>query len=345
MRRPRSPARRALCAALLAFAPLRALRSATASPAAPLFEGIGAYRLADASSLPLAQRYADQGMVLAFGFNPAEAARSFEAAVSIDPRSAACWWALAWALGPTINADVAPEDLPRIERAIARATALAKQAPARYQELVAVLATRHRPGKTIDEEAYAGQMRALAKRRPHDADIAFLAAEAVLNLHPYDWWESDGRPKLWTAEIESLLEQALAADPDHPGAHHYIVHLYELSRAPERGIASADRLAHLAPGSGHLVHMPAHIFMRTGRYADASAANRRSIEADERYLAQVDAQGAYRVGYVAHNHHFLWASAAMQGRSREAIAAARAAWPAACGPGSRDRSTAIQQHY
>jgi tetratricopeptide (TPR) repeat protein len=119
----------------------------------------------------------------------------------------------------------------------------------------------------------------------------------------------------------------------------------ESSAHPEAARASADRLRRLVPGSGHLLHMPAHIDMRTGRYAEAVAANERAIAADERYIAQVDAQGAYRVGYVAHNRHFLWAAAAMDGRSATALAAARDAFPSACGPGRNDRSTGILQHY
>jgi tetratricopeptide (TPR) repeat protein len=213
------------------------------------------------------------------------------------------------------------------------------------RDVIAALAVRHPRGRPIDEAAYAERMRSLAKRYPDDADVLFLAGEAILNLHPYDWWERDGRAKPWTPEIEQLFGEALERDPDHPGANHYVVHLYESSRTPEKGLPSADRLVSLVPGSGHLLHMPAHVYMRTGRLAEASAANRRSIAADVRYLAQVDAQGAYRVGYVAHNHHFLWASAAMQGRSKEAIEAAGAAWPAACGPKPGDRSTAILQHY
>jgi tetratricopeptide (TPR) repeat protein len=341
--------RRRLVAALAAGAALAAAPGARAQSApaktAPLFEGMGRYRLAGASDVPLAQRYVDQGMVLAFGFNPAEAARSFAAATELDPDAAACWWGLAWALGPTINADTAPDDLPRVEQAVARAVEHAKRATPRMRDLVAALAVRHPRGRPIDEAGYAERMRALAKRHPDDADVLFLAGEAILNLHPYDWWERDGRPKPWTPEIESLFGAALARDSDHPGANHYVVHLYESSRTPERGVASADRLVNLVPGSGHLLHMPAHVYMRVGRYAEASAANRRSIEADRRYLAQVDAQGAYRVGYVAHNHHFLWASSAMQGRSAEALRAAEAAWPAACGPKPGDRSTAILQHY
>ena len=328
----------------LASVPALRAQGPDARPA-PLFEGMGGYRLLGASDVPQAQRYADQGMVLAFGFNPAEAARSFAAATALDPDSAACWWGLAWALGPTINADIAPGDVPRVEQAVARAVEHAKRATPRMRELIAALAVRHPRGRPIDEAGYAERMRALAKRHADDADVLFLAGEAVLNLHPYDWWERDGRPKPWTPEIEALLLAAIARDPQHPGAHHYVVHLYESSTTPGKGVPSADRLVNLVPGSGHLLHMPAHVYMRVGRYAEASAANRRSIAADRRYLAQVDAQGAYRVGYVAHNHHFLWASAAMQGRSAEALEAASAAWPAACGPQPGDRSTAILQHY
>ncbi len=188
-------------------------------------------------------------------------------------------------------------------------------------------------------------MRELARAYPRDADIATLAAEALMNLHPYDWWDPQGAPRAWTGEIRSLLARALELSPRHPGANHYWIHLMEPSPHPEAGLASADRLRELVPGSGHLLHMPAHIYMRVGRYADAVAANRRAIAADARYLEQVDAQGAYRVGYVAHNAHFLWAATAMQGRSADALAAARAAFPAACGPRPADRSTGILQHY
>jgi tetratricopeptide (TPR) repeat protein len=187
-------------------------------------------------------------------------------------------------------------------------------------------------------------MRALANRYPRDADLALLAAESLLNLHPYDWWDAHGRPRPWTAEIDRRLDQALAAAPDHPGALHYRVHLYESSPHPARALAAADKLRDLVPGAAHLLHMPAHIYMRTGGYADAIAANLRAIEADRRYLAQLDAQGAYRVGYAAHNHHFLWAAAAMEGRSRMAIEAARDAYTVACGPASGDLSTGTLQH-
>ena len=313
---------------------------------APLFAGLRPYHPSAGTSSALAQRYFEQGMTLAWGFNPAEAARSFAAATRVDPHCAACYWGLAWVKGPNINTDMDAAAAIEVAAALQHAQALVHVAPERYRGLIAALAVRH-PGPTapIDEAAYAMHMRALAQRHPRDAEIATLAAEAELNLHPYDWWDADGAGKPWTATATDLLARALRLAPDHPGANHYWIHVMESSAHPERALASALRLATLAPGSGHLLHMPAHIYMRVGRYADATRANEAAIAADRAYLAQVDAQRAYRVGYVAHNHHFLFASAAMEGKSREALSAAEAAYPATCGPTPGDRSTGILQQY
>lgn len=322
-----------------------ALAWAAPAPDAPLLEGLRPYHPPARTSSALAQRYFEQGMTLGWGFNPAEATRSFAAATRIDPRCAACWWALAWAQGPNINADMDAAAAAGVAAALARAQAQAPTASPRYRALIAALAARHPDAATVDEEAYAEKMRALARQFPRDPEILVLAAEAELNLHPYDWWNPDGSGKPWTASTTDLLARALKLAPDHPGANHYWIHVMESSADPSRALASADRLRTLVPGSGHLLHMPAHVYMRTGRYADASRANEASIAADRAYEAQVDAQRAYRVGYVAHNHHFLFASAAMEGRSRAAIAAADAAFPAACGPNPADRSTGILQQY
>jgi tetratricopeptide (TPR) repeat protein len=353
VRRHRRLRRLNAAGALALAAGLLLLASAGHAPAAhaataPLLDGLASSAVPKASASALAQRYFAQGMVLTWGFNPAEAARSFTAATEVDPACALCWWGLAWSLGPNINADLDAASAQTVKAAIARATALAPQASPRERALIEALAARHpdpNDPAAVDEEAYAARMRALAAAYPRDAGIATLAAEAVMNLHPYDWWDAAGRPRPWTAEIRADLARALALAPRHPGANHYWIHLMESSRRPAEALPSADRLRTLVPGSGHLVHMPSHIYMRVGRYADAVAANERSIAADARYLAQVDAQGAYRVGYVAHNQHFLWAAAAMEGHSALAIAAARAAFPAACGPGRSDRSTGILQHY
>lgn len=318
---------------------------AAGGPAAPLFDGMGGYRADDVSRSELAQRFFAQGMVLAWGFNPAEAARSFAGASRHDPGCAAASWGLAWALGPNINADLAAADAPRVDAALRAARALRPRAPPRWQGLIDALSARHPQPGTVDETAYAQRLQSLARRHARDADIATLAAEAQMNLHPYDWWQRDGRAQPWTGEIAAGLSRALALAPGHPGANHLWVHLMETSPTPQRARVQADRLTTLVPGCGHLLHMPAHIYMRLGRYADASAANERSIAVDRRYLEQVDAQGAYRVGYVAHNHHFLWASASMQGRSARAIEAATAAYGAACGPRPADPVTGTLQLY
>jgi tetratricopeptide (TPR) repeat protein len=312
---------------------------------APLLAGHDGYRFALESRDPRVRRYFDQGMLLAFGFNPEEAARSFEAALAIDPACASCWWALAWALGPTINADMSAPAAARVDRAVAQARRHAQRAAPTRRALIEALALRHPRAGSLDEAAYAKRMRMLAQRLPDDALVSLLAAEALLNLHPYDWWSAHGAPRPWTAEIAALLERAMALDPLLAGAHHYWIHLQESSPHPQRAQPSADFLRSAVPGSGHLLHMPAHIDLRVGRYEAAIEASQRSIEADRRYLAQVDAQGAYRVGYVAHNHHFLWAAASMAGREALALQAALAAWPAACGPTGRDPGSAIVQQY
>jgi tetratricopeptide (TPR) repeat protein len=330
----------AVCAAALAVGP-----AVSGEPAAPLFDGMGSYTQPAGSSSARVQRYFDQGIVLAWGFNPAEAARSFEAALRQDPKCALCFWGLAWSLGPTINADPEKADMPRLEMAVRRAQALSVNAPPRTRGLIAALAKRHPRAGQVDDEAYAAAMRALAKQYPRDADVLTLAAEALMNQHPYDWWARDGTPKPWTGEIEALLEAALRAAPDHPGANHYWIHLMESSATPGRALPSAAKLETLVPGSAHLLHMPAHIYMRVGRYAEASAANERSIKADERYIEQVKAQSAYLVGYAAHNGHFLWASAAMEGRSAAAIEAARATYRVACGPSPGSLRNGTLQHF
>ncbi|MEO8676774.1 MAG: hypothetical protein ABI569_14455 [Casimicrobiaceae bacterium] len=349
-RYPARPGRRnlrttALAAALLVVGTLQVTPDVRADTA-PFLDGLVSPAVPKASVVPQAQRYFTQGMVLTWGFNPAEAARSFAAATEVDPRCALCFWGLAWSLGPNINADMAAGSAVRVNEALARARSL--KASGRDRALIGALSARHPksadPG-ALDEETYAAKMRALARAYPRDADIAVLAAEALMNLNPYDWWDRDGEPRAWTPEIRTQLARALGLDPRHPGANHYWIHLLESSPMPADASESADRLAALVPGSGHLLHMPAHIYMRVGRYADAVTANEKGIAADARYLAQVDAQATFRVGYVAHNQHFLWAAAAMEGRSAVAIAAARAAFPTACGPRNTDRGTGILQYY
>lgn len=334
----------------LAWAPLAPAGPASAAavqgpPSAPLLSGLDGYQHRVETRHPLARRYFDQGMMLTYSFNPEEAMRSFEAAVALDPRFASAWWGLAWASGPNINSDLNPRHEPRLLEALQQARRHAAHAAPAMRDLIAALLLRHPGPGRIEEQAYATRLQALAQRHRHDAEVALLAAEAQLNLHPYDWWDGAGQPLAWTPGIEALLQQSLRLQPGQPGAHHYWIHLQESSARPARGLSSADALRDTHAGSGHLLHMPSHIDMRVGRYADAMRANQRGIAADEQYLRQVDAQGGYRVGYVAHNHHFLWAAACMAGQPQLALAASEAAWPAACGPAARDPGLAITAHY
>lgn len=241
-----------------------------------------------------------------------------------------CWWGAALVLGPHVNAAMDPADNADAWRRLQRARELAPGAGARERAFIEALSSRYAARPPDDrrplDEAYAAAMRALVSQRPDDLDAAVLMAEALMDLQPWDYYDAQRRPKGHTAEVVRTLESVMARDPDHAGALHLYVHAVEASADPQRGVAAADRLRTLVPGSGHLVHMPAHIYARVGRWHDAVVANQRAIEADDAYLAlcRGNAQGVYPLGYVPHNHHFLWFAASMEGSGAVARAAALA---------------------
>lgn len=303
------------------------LNDAGALPAAEArLLDIGGYRGPRASANERAQRLFEQGLVFGWGFNFAEAVRSFRAAVLADLDCALCRWGIGWALGPSINHDMKAADLPAALDAVEQARAYAPADAGRDRGLIDALAQRYSDDRGADPDrlaaAYGDAMRRLAALHPDDADIAVLAAEATMNEHPYDYWRSDGRAQPWTRQIVELLDRANRIAPDHPGAHHYRIHLYEGSQAPEKALASADRIGGLAPAVGHLVHMPSHIYLRVGRYHDAVRANQAAVRADRAYLSAVQANPSYAADYVPHNLHFLWASALWSGQSAVARDAA-----------------------
>ncbi|HEX9180021.1 MAG TPA: hypothetical protein VF859_06485 [Burkholderiales bacterium] len=291
-----------------------------------LLDGIGAYHHPVSTRSPLAQRYFDQGLVLAWGFNMGEAERSFREAARLDSQCAMCYWGIAYALGPTINSDMDARALREAYRAMLTAQSLARHATERERAYIAALATRYAPARQREREdldrRYAQAMGKLSARYPGDPDAAALYADALMNLHPWDYWDPDGTPRAWTPEIVDILERVLAGAPEHPGANHFYIHVLEASPHPEQALPSAERIVTLAPGAGHLVHMAAHVYLRVGRYHDVSIANQKAIEADLAYLARTKADPAYTVGYVAHNYHFLWFSLTMEGRGAEAAAVA-----------------------
>jgi tetratricopeptide (TPR) repeat protein len=305
---------------------------APAAPAAPpLLESLGGYHRAVTTSSPQAQRYFDQGLRLLFAFALEEAQLSFEAAARLDPACASCWWGVAMSLGPHINVAGMPDRTLAAHRAIAQALALAPRATAVEQALIAAAAKRSadpapadKAGQAALDQAYAGAMGEVTRRFPGDLDAVALYAEALMDVHPWDYWTAGGAPQPWTAEILATLEGVLRRDPGHPGANHYYIHAVEASPHPERAVAAAERLSNLMPGAAHLVHMPSHIYARIGRYADASAANRRAIAADQAFIERFHPQGFYMM-YATHNHQFLWSTALMEGRGAEALQQAREA--------------------
>ena len=298
----------------------------SAERTAPLFKNLGNYHYPISTKNSLAQRYFDQGLILAYGFNHAEAARSFSEAAKLDPNCAMCYWGIALVLGPNINAPMNPEALPDARQALQKALALSQNATEKERAYIQALAKRY-PSEPVEDRspldiAYANAMREVAQRYRDDLDAATLFAEALMDTTPWDYWEDNGDPKPEGKEIIATLEYILERNPNHPGANHLYIHAVEKER-PELGVASADRLRNLVPDSGHLVHMPSHIYLRVGRYDDASLANERAIAADESYIAQTQEQGFYPALYYSHNIHFLAYSAAMEGRSQTALNAAR----------------------
>ncbi|WP_408950192.1 hypothetical protein [Lysobacter sp. Hz 25] len=296
---------------------------------AHLLDGLGDYRFPVTSRHPEVQRWFDQGLMLTYGFNHDAAERSFLKATELDPDCAMCWWGAALVLGPHVNAAMDPKENGDAWTRLQRAQALAPKASERERAFIQALAARYAQNPPADRKpldlAYAEATRKLVQQRPDDLDAATFHAEALMDLQPWDYYDEKQRPKGGTAEVVSTLESVMARNPDHAGALHLYVHAVEASSAPERGAAAADRLRELIPGSGHLVHMPAHIYSRVGRWHDAVIANQRAIEADDAYLelCRGNTQGVYPLGYVPHNHHFLWFAASMEGSSAVAHAAAK----------------------
>ena len=300
---------------------------------APLFDGMGDHQYGITTQTPDAQRYFNQGLVINYAFNHAESVRSFKAAQRLDSTCAMCYWGEALALGPNINVTsngkviMSPESRVQAYEAIQKAIALKDDATQREQDFIDALATRYNGDPETDREpldlAYADAMRDLYEKYPTNDEAASLFAESLMNTMPWDYWLDPENPKPNTVDVINALETVLERSPQHPMALHLYIHAVEASSSPDRAESAADRLANLVPGAGHLVHMPAHIYWRVGRYEDASEANVRAAAVDEAYIAQCNAQGFYPAAYYPHNIHFLWAASSMEGRSEVAIEAAR----------------------
>ena len=293
-----------------------------------LYDDLGRLTFPVSSKVPKVQAWFDQGLVLAFGFNHAEAQRAFREAQRLDPACAICYWAEALILGPNINVPMMPEAHEPSLAALKKAVELAPGASPKERALIAALQKRYSPDPKAEraalDQAYAAAMKQVAARFPADDTIQVLYAEALMDTQPWDYWEAAGRrPKGQGGEIVRTLERVLERNPEHPGAAHFYVHAMEASSAPEKALPQARKLETLVPGAGHLVHMPAHIYYRLGMYRESLAINKRAMAVDEKYLSTSPSDPLYRAAYYPHNIHFVMVSAQMGGDRATAIDAAQ----------------------
>ena len=297
-------------------------------PGAPMFKGLGAHKHPINTKNAQTQLLFDQGINLLFGFNHAEAIRSFREAARQDRDCAMCWWGVAFALGPNINLPMPEDAVAPAWDALSKAQALKSKASPEEREWIEAIATRYSKDPKADRKAsdaaFVEAMARVWKAHSDDLDAGVFYAEAMMDTQAWDYWGPDGKtPKGHGAEIVSTLEGIIKREPSHPGALHLYIHAVEASTTPERAEAASDRLETLMPEAGHIVHMPSHIYYRVGRFADASKVNELAASVDEAYITACKAQGFYPAGYYGHNIHFLWTSAEMQGRFKPSLDAAR----------------------
>jgi tetratricopeptide (TPR) repeat protein len=319
-------------AALLAWnasSPATESTNATAptnlSDTVPLYTDLGSHHKRISTRVSAAQQYFDQGLRFLYGFNHAEAIRSFRRAAELDPSCAMCYWGIALAYGPHVNAPMDRASGVAAYEAVQKALSLKSNATAPERAYIEALAQRYEADPPTDrarlDTAYSRAMGKLAKTYPKDLDAATLYAESLMDLRPWNYWRPDGTPYPGTKEIVGQLEKVLTRNPNHPGACHYYIHAVEAVN-PKAAVPCAERLARLMPGEGHMVHMPAHIFIRVGRWNDAVQANHHAIHSDEVFIEGQHPVGVYPLAYYPHNIHFLAFASTMAGRSAQAIEAA-----------------------
>lgn len=291
---------------------------------APLLDGLDVLNYPVTTSNPKAQQYFNQGLVLAYGFNHAEAARSFYYATKLDPECAMCYWGFAYVLGPNYNAGMEPDNYSRAYAAVQKAKELSAKATEKERALIDALQRRYVAEPVEDRRDldvdYSQAMKDLYEKYDEDPEIAALYAESVMDLYPWNLYDKDGEPKEWTPTVLMLLEKVMKDYPNHPGAHHFYIHATEASNTPEKALVSAKKFDDgLVPGAGHLVHMPSHTYIQTGDYHKGSLANIEAVKIDSAYVTTCHAQGAYPLVYYPHNYHFLAATATLEGNSNWAL--------------------------
>jgi len=292
------------------------------SKAATLMSGLGDLHHPVSTSNAEAQQFFDQGLRLIYAFNHDEAGRSFHRAAELDPKLAMAYWGIAEAVGPNYNDPASADRFRQAHEAIQKAVDLSANAAPSEQAYIQAMALRFPADPKSDlrkaAENYHDAMREVSKKYPDDLDAATLFAESGMNLHPWGLWHHDGTPEAGTEEIVATLESVMRRDPNHMGAIHYYIHAVEASPNPERALAGANKLASLAPAAGHIVHMPAHVYIRTGDYESAVKTNEEAAAVDQAYIKASGAQGIYPMMYYSHNLHFIAMCSSMNGNYEEA---------------------------
>jgi tetratricopeptide (TPR) repeat protein len=295
-------------------------------PIAPTLDGLGTAQMVVTTTSPESQRFFNQGLRLTYGFNHSEALRAFKEAVRLDPKNAMAYWGWALVLGPNLNLPMQKEVKEQAWEAMQKAVALREGVTGEERAYIDALSVRYSDDDEADrkelDRVYEHAMTKLSETYPDDDNAATLRAASLMNLSPWAYWNKDGSPRENTKVILATLKQVIERNPKHIGAIHYYIHAVEATH-PQRAEAAADALAGLAPNAGHLVHMPAHIYMRVGRYQDSYETNVKAVEADEGYITSCQAQGIYPLGYYPHNIHFMVWSAMFEGRSSESLKLAR----------------------
>ena len=306
---------------------------------------LGAHHRAVTTAVPAAQVWFDRGLVWCYGFNHDEAAACFRRAIDADSDCAMAYWGLAYASGPFYNMPwdfFSPGEIavavPLCHEAVESAHARAAAASPVERALIAAL--RHRfpidsPGGKAEfvrwEQAYGDAMRHVYHDYPDDLDVVALFAEALITRTPWMLWDvSSGEPAIGADTVEAMgvLEDGLARvgrldEAPHPGLIHMYIHTMEMSPTPERALDVADLLSDVAADSGHLHHMPSHIYILCGKYEEALAVNEIATAVDSRYLEFAGAHNFYTTAYC-HNLHLIMYAGMLLGQQGPALAAARA---------------------
>ena len=256
--------------------------------------------------------------------------RPFLRAAQTDPNMAMAYWGMALVLGSNININITPQRNKIALEAVRKATQLAANGPENERAYIAAISQRYSYDPNADAGklalAYSQAMEQLVKKYPDDLDAAVLYAESLLDLQPWKQWGPDDKPAEGTYKAVDALESVLKRNPKHLGANHYYIHVLEASPFPERALMSADRLRTLLPSSGHILHMPSHIYILVGDYQKAALTNEEAVAADREYIREYGLQGIYPVHYLSHNLHFLAQAYALQGLYTEAEHASQELW-------------------